>query len=98
MTISELKEVISKPKGAALEFKKETPKASVLAWYICQFANKEGGRIVVGVDDNRNIVGINPKIVRDAMEKSSRLYDGSTQIKFDQIKDTGCRHYGSKIP
>ena len=87
MTYPELKEIISKPESGALELKKETPKASVLAWYICQFANKEGGRIVVGVDDNRNIVGINPKIVRDALEKSSCLYDGSTQIKFDQIKD-----------
>lgn len=92
MNFVELKGILNKPESNTLTFKKDTPKASVIAWYICQFANNDGGQIVVGVDDSRNIIGINPKIVRDALEKAHSLYDGTTQIKFDQVKDSKSKH------
>lgn len=44
--------------GSTLEFKVQVPSAKKIARTLCAFANTRGGRIIVGVMDNGEIVGV----------------------------------------
>ena len=44
-----------------MEFKREIGDSSQFVESIVAFANRKGGTIILGVDDNCNIVGANPK-------------------------------------
>lgn len=60
MTDSEIENLLSKGEGTRIEFKKcETGNIPKTIYdTVCSFLNKEGGTILVGVDDNGNVVGI----------------------------------------
>lgn len=64
------------PEGQQLEYKTVLPPPFSLARYIAAFANAEGGRIVLGVADDRTIVGLNPGVpVRAILDSAlARLY------------------------
>jgi ATP-dependent DNA helicase RecG len=44
--------------SALLEFKREVPKNEQIVKTIIGFCNQKGGRLILGVDDNRTIVGL----------------------------------------
>ncbi len=54
----ELIEKIHLGEDATIEFKKALPHRNSLADEIAAFANARGGVILIGVDDNREIVGV----------------------------------------
>ncbi|MEX0769429.1 MAG: ATP-binding protein [Balneolaceae bacterium] len=63
ITISEmqprdLQNLIQTGEGDFLEFKRTTPSVEKIAREIAAFANTRGGTILVGVDDNKTITGI----------------------------------------
>ncbi|WP_101625405.1 RNA-binding domain-containing protein [Bifidobacterium imperatoris] len=66
MTPHELKIKIAQGEGIAQEFKRcgSMPEPDTFET-ICSFANRQGGSIFLGIDDKGNILGINPKLVRD---------------------------------
>ena len=57
MNITELENLIKIGEGLTLEFKKSP--SSNIGREICAFANAKGGRIILGVDDNGRVVGVN---------------------------------------
>ena len=57
-SLTELIEKIILGEDATIEFKREMPHRSSLADEIAAFANTQGGVILIGVDDDRNIVGL----------------------------------------
>ena len=57
-SLTELIEKIILGEDATIEFKREMPHRSSLADEIAAFANTEGGVILIGVDDNSDIVGL----------------------------------------
>ena len=57
-SLTELIEKIILGEDATIEFKREMPRRSSLADEIAAFANTQGGMILIGVDDNRVIIGI----------------------------------------
>lgn len=59
MTPSDLRHLIQTGEGRFLEFKKTIPSAEKIAREIAAFANTNGGTILIGVDDNQTITGIN---------------------------------------
>lgn len=59
MNLSDLRNLIQTGEGKYLEFKKKTPSPEKIAREIAAFANSSGGRILIGVDDDKNITGIN---------------------------------------
>jgi predicted HTH transcriptional regulator len=69
MNTIELLELISKGEGHHLEFKREEENNSDFAKTIVAFANTDGGKILIGVDDNGNIVGV------ENTEKTMRRLD-----------------------
>jgi ATP-dependent DNA helicase RecG len=69
MTNDELNDIIAQGESIHVELKEaEQAMPSTLFETVCAFLNKEGGTIVLGVDDQRNIRGIYPHRV-DQMTK-----------------------------
>ena len=57
-TLTELIEKIMLGEDSTIEFKREMPHRNSLADEIAAFANEKGGVILIGIDDDRNIVGL----------------------------------------
>lgn len=58
VTNNPLWQEIQKGESKTLEFKQQLPQGEQLAKTLVAFANTSGGKLIVGVDDKRNIVGI----------------------------------------
>ena len=61
MTIDTIKELLSTGENAAIEFKTSTEKVSHSVYEsVCAFLNRSGGRILMGVQDDGTVIGVNP--------------------------------------
>lgn len=58
MDAADLRNLIHTGEGKFLEFKKTTPVPEKIAREIAAFANTNGGTILIGVDDFKNITGV----------------------------------------
>ncbi|NGX60925.1 MAG: hypothetical protein K940chlam9_00400 [Chlamydiae bacterium] len=56
------------PESSSLELKREIPENDQILKTIIGFCNRNGGKLVLGVDSNRNIVGISEEKVQELME------------------------------
>ena len=68
-TLTELLEKIMLGEDSTIEFKREMPHKNSLADEIAAFANTQGGMILIGIDDNREIAGIELQKL-DSVEKT----------------------------
>lgn len=68
MNAQDFQRLVSKGEGKQIEFKLGSVAPVVVAKAICAFLNGRGGRLLLGVGDNREIVG-----VRDAEAHAERL-------------------------
>ena len=57
-----LQNAIQNGEGKNLEYKVELPKSSTLAKTIIAFSNTGGGKLIIGVNDQGEIIGLNPDI------------------------------------
>ena len=57
MLVNELLEIVNNGENFYIEFKEEQIKSKDLGEEIVAFANSEGGTILIGVSDDKNIVG-----------------------------------------
>jgi len=58
MTLRELKQLVSLGEGISLEFKRRVPRDERIAKEVIALANTNGGRILLGVDDDGTITGV----------------------------------------
>lgn len=65
-SITELVEKIDLGEDTTIEFKREMPHRSNLADEIAAFANAKGGVILIGVDDNTEIIGLDRQELNNA--------------------------------
>jgi len=56
MSPRELKRIIKQGEGQQVEFKASFGKDVIVA--LCAFANQDGGRVLIGVDDLGKVIGI----------------------------------------
>jgi ATP-dependent DNA helicase RecG len=64
--------------SAFLEFKREIPKNDQIIKTIIGFCNRYGGKIVIGVNDDRTIIGIREKEIEELMESLDRtIYEAT---------------------
>ena len=80
-SLTELIEKIHLGEDATIEFKRALPHRSSLADEIAAFANARGGVILIGVDDNAEIVGIN----RQELDKAEKTVVEICQDSIDPI-------------
>ncbi|PEN09442.1 transcriptional regulator [Longimonas halophila] len=75
MTLQELKQLVSLGEGRTLEFKHRVPRAERIAKEVIALANTDGGRILLGVDDDGTLVGVD-----DAAEEAFMLRRAISQL------------------
>jgi ATP-dependent DNA helicase RecG len=68
-----IKEDIKKGENKQLEFKKRLPSGESLAKTIVAFSNTGGGRLIIGVNDDHTIEGINEDKIFEMEEKISSI-------------------------
>ena len=68
MKASDIERLAGRGEGQTLEFKQRSPEPPRLAKEIIAFANTDGGRLIIGIDDDGNVVG-----VKDAAEEEYAL-------------------------
>ncbi|MCK5741394.1 MAG: putative DNA binding domain-containing protein, partial [Chlorobi bacterium] len=71
--MSNIIELIKLGESKTLELKKELPKNSSIAKSIIAFSNTSGGRLIIGVDDNRETVGIEDDNIFEIQDKIASL-------------------------
>ncbi|GAB4340237.1 MAG: ATP-binding protein [Flammeovirgaceae bacterium] len=58
MTLAELKKLVSQGEGLHVEFKRKVAEPLKVLREVVAFANKSGGKLLIGVDDNGNLAGL----------------------------------------
>ena len=74
MNIRDLRRLIAQGESQSLEFKKKVTHAYKLAKTIAAFANTHGGKILVGVLDNGNIIGTDADEQIFQLEKAANYF------------------------
>ena len=88
MEINELLELIKTGEGYTLEFKESFNNS--IGKEICAFANASGGKILIGVKDNKTIKGFAPSnVIISQIQAIARNTDPSIKIDFKLIKNIG---------
>lgn len=64
--------------SSTLEFKRELPKNDQIIKTIIGFCNQSGGKLIIGVDDTGDIVGISDEAIQNTLEYLEKsIYDAS---------------------
>lgn len=75
MNAEKLKELIAEGESSTVEFKRKVTTPDKIAKEICAFANTSGGYLIIGIDDDRKIVGIDSeKSEIDCIEIACQFY------------------------
>lgn len=81
--------------SSLLEFKRELPKNDQIIKTIIGFANQNGGRLVIGITNDRKIIGITEETVQEVMEKiQNSIHDNCHPILVPSIYT---RRFGDKL-
>lgn len=72
--MKELRQLIQKGENETLDFKQEISSASKIAKTIVSFANRKGGRLLVGIRDNKSIAGVRTEDEKYMLTLASDFY------------------------
>ncbi len=99
---TELIEDIILSEDSTMEFRREMPHRDSMADEIAAFANAEGGTILIGIDDNREIVGIElqklDQIEKTVVEICSESIEPTVHIFTEKFRLDGKNLLRIKIP
>jgi predicted HTH transcriptional regulator len=86
MTLWELKKLVAKGEGQQLEFKRKADYPHKIVKEVVAFANSNGGKLILGVDDDLSIPGLkNPEEERYVMENAIKKLI-TPEISYQLIK------------
>lgn len=81
MTNSKIKKTISKGEGLRIEFKKAKNKLpNNLFETICAFLNKTGGEILLGISDDKKIIGIDENKIEELCKQIGNLSNNPQKL------------------
>ncbi len=81
MTKEIILDLISQGEGVTIEFKEcKNEVAAEVYPTVCSFSNRFGGHIFMGVNDNGEIIGVNPKCVKDMRKNFSNMLNNPQKI------------------
>lgn len=89
MTISKIQEIISHGENKTVEFKTKISQPWILTRNISAFANTKGGKILVGVDERRGIVGCGRKQLQRMFEIAQRDINGKVDLALEFFNVNG---------
>lgn len=80
----DLRQLVSSPESESLEFKRDTLPAPHLARVISAFANSQGGRLVLGVDEQEGAIGVrNIDATHRELERTVGLLQPTPRISWE---------------
>lgn len=85
MTDTEIQKLISQGESSTVEFKTRITQSRILARNISAFANSDGGKILVGVDERRGIVGCDRDRLSRIFNEAKREIDGKVDLTLDFV-------------
>ena len=78
-SIMNIKELIKQGENKRVEFKEQLPKNESIVKTIISFSNTSGGQLIIGVSDNRELIGIDEANIFELQDKiSSLIFDRCT--------------------
>ncbi|MCQ2311644.1 MAG: putative DNA binding domain-containing protein [Paludibacteraceae bacterium] len=96
MTIEELQHILKSGENVMTEFKcSQTELARKVYESICAMLNRRGGHIVLGVDDNGNIMGIEPTCIQQQLDTLAKdlhnpqLFSPICSVRFEKMEIEG---------
>ena len=87
MTLRELKQLVTLGEGVSLEFKRRVPRDARIAKEVIALANTQGGRILVGVDDDGTITGLDDSSEQEFMLRRAvrRCTSPEVEIRTERV-------------
>ena len=83
-----LKSIIHKGEGERTDFKQTISDPYKIAKTISSFANTLGGKILVGVKDDRSILGVDPEEEKYMLETAAEFYcDPPVNLEYVEVED-----------
>lgn len=83
-----LKKIICGGEGEQVDFKQTITQPHKIAKTITSFANTKGGKILVGVRDDKTIVGVDPEEEKYILETAADFYcDPPVKLTFEEEED-----------
>jgi predicted HTH transcriptional regulator len=87
MDISELKDLIRCGENEKVDFKKSITNLYKIARTMVAFANQKGGQMLVGVDDQKQIIGVQAEEEKYMLSQAADLYVAPPiHIIFEEIE------------
>lgn len=81
MTKEAILDLISQGEGVTIEFKEcKNEVASEVYPTVCSFSNRFGAHIFMGVKDDGEIIGVNPKCVKDMRKNFSNMLNNPQKV------------------
>jgi len=99
MNKKELLELINTGEGLTTEFKEDV--SSSLGKEICAFANSQGGKIILGVKDNGEIIGVEiTNLLKSQIQNFARNIDPTLTVEVEEVENLLVVHIpeGNKKP
>lgn len=88
MGMNKLKRIIHRGEGEKTDFKQTISDPYKIAKTITSFANTKGGKILVGVRDDRSILGVDPEEEKYILETAAEFYcDPPIHLKYEEVED-----------
>lgn len=81
--------------SSTLEFKESFPQNHQIIKTVVAFCNRKGGKVIIGVKDDRTIIGLSEEAIQEALETLDQAIFGSTSPPI--IPHIGFQHIGDKI-
>jgi predicted HTH transcriptional regulator len=86
MDAEELRRLAAKGEGQHLELKHSAPKPQSLATELASFANAQGGRLVIGIDERGSVVGAKRERVEQALAQAKQHVSPSIQVDVERVE------------
>jgi predicted HTH transcriptional regulator len=85
-----LKKLIKQGEGERLDYKQSISNPNKIAKTICSFANTKGGKILVGIKDDKTICGIDPEEEKFMLDKAADFHCfPPVKISYKEIEEDG---------
>ncbi|MDD2636218.1 MAG: ATP-binding protein [Bacteroidales bacterium] len=95
---NEIEQIIGNDESNTLEYKAVLPPSKSIAKLICSFANTEGGYIILGVSDNKEINGLSEDFRANSItHKAVDLLSPKPNIHYQYVMHKGKKLYAIKI-